>query len=150
VVAAIITSVMVDAPLARVWEALADLESHPRWMADAVAIEFLGPQRAGVGTVMLVETRIGPLQLVDRLEVTAWEEARSISVDHRGLIRGAGRFDLAPLAGGVRFTWAEDLVFPWWMGGPIAMLLVRPVLAMIWRRNLRRFKARLEEPLSDR
>lgn len=147
---AIISSVLVDAPLRRVWEALADLESHPGWMADAVSIRFSTDQRGGVGTVMLVETRIGPFHLMDRLEVTAWEELETITVAHQGLVGGTGRFDLTPLAGGIRFTWTEELRFPWWLGGPVAAFLARPVLAAVWRRNLRRFKTMVEEAVSGR
>lgn len=140
----IVVSVVVDAPLGRVWGALADLPSHTEWMADAEAIHFLTDRRSGVGTVMTVETRIGPFRLSDRLEVTAWEEGRGIAVDHQGIVRGAGRFDLSPMANGIRFTWREQLHFPWWLGGPVTALVARPVLARVWAGNLSRFKRMLE------
>jgi hypothetical protein len=98
---------------------------------------------------MLVDTRVGPFRLVDRLEVTEWEEERTIGVDHRGVVRGNGRFDLAPMADGIRFTWTEELRFPWWLGGPLASLVARRVLAAVWRRNLLRFKAMVETGVSD-
>lgn len=143
-------SVFVDAPLADMWHAVADLPSHTVWMADAVAIRFPAGQTAGSGTVMDVDTRIGPFRLTDRMEVTRWFPPRSIEVAHQGLIRGQGRFDLAPMAGGIRFTWTEELRFPWWLGGPLTALLARPVLAFVWRRNLRRFQAMMEGRLSGR
>lgn len=144
----IVASVLVGAPLWRVWEVLADLESHPGWMTDAESIEFPAGQRTGAGTVMVVDTRIGPFRLTDRLEVTEWRERKTIAVDHRGLVGGAGRFDLSPMAGGIRVVWREDLRFPWWLGGPVAALLARPILARVWSRNLREFRDVVVE-LSD-
>lgn len=146
----IVVSVMVDAPLWRVWEALADLPSHTEWMADAEAIEFPAGHGTGEGTVMLVDTRVGPFRLEDRLEITQWEEPETIGVDHRGLVRGTGSFHLSPMAGGIRVTWREDLRFPWWLGGPLAALVARPVLSLIWAGNLRRFRSMVEEPVSRR
>lgn len=140
----IAVAVTVDAPLGRVWDALADLPSHSEWMADAEAIHFPSDRRTGPGTVMTVETRVGPFRITDRLEVTAWEERRGITVDHRGIVGGTGRFELAPLANGIRVTWREHLRFPLWLGGPVTALLARPVLARVWARNLRRFQRMLE------
>lgn len=148
--AAIRTAVVVDASREEVWSALADLASHPIWMTDAVGLEFEDDRRSGMGTVMLVDTRVGPFRLTDRLEVTEWEEERAIGVDHRGVVQGKGRFDLAPMADGIRFTWTEQLEFPWRLGGPLAALVARPVLAAVWRRNLLRFKAMVETGVSDR
>lgn len=140
----IVVSVVIDAPLGRVWDALADLGSHTEWMTDAEAIRFLSDHRSGTRTVVTVETRVGPFRLTDRLEVTAWEECRSMAVDHQGIVRGTGRFDLAPMANGIRLTWREHLRFPWWLGGAATALLARPVLTRVWAGNLRRFKRMLE------
>jgi hypothetical protein len=55
-------------------------------------------------------------------------------------VSGSGIFTLEPIDLGrrTRFTWSEDLRFPWYMGGPIAGLIGgRAVLRRIWLRNLR-------------
>lgn len=141
---AIVVSIVIDAPEARVWEAASDLASHAEWMADAESIEFETEQRRGSGTRMRVATRVGPLRTVDVMEVTDWVEHRHIGVDHRGLVSGSGRFELTPMANGTRFTWTEELSFPWWLGGPVTAWIARPVLAWIWRRNLAGLKRLLE------
>ena len=129
-----------------VWAVLADLQSHDQWMKDAEKIEFESDSRSGTGTVMRVETRVGPLRTSDVIEVTGWTEGESIDVIHRGLVRGTGVLSMSEVGGDVRVDWIERLQFPWWLGGPITAFLAKPVLAAIWRGNLRR----LEESLSYR
>lgn len=142
--AEITQSVVIDAPLAVVWKEAADLPSHAEWMADAESIEFLTEARSGLGTRMKVETVVGPLRTTDFMEITDWQEGRSIGVRHTGLVTGSGHFRLAPVAGGTQFTWTETLTFPWYLGGPLTALFAKPVLGWIWRRNLAGLKRRIE------
>ena len=142
--ARISVSVDIAAPIVRVWDRASDLETHAEWMADAESIEFLTDQRRGTGTKMRVVTRVGPLHTDDIMEVTDWVEERAIGVRHSGLVTGWGRFDLAAVAGATRFSWTEDLSFPWYLGGGITAWFARPVLAAIWRRNLSGLKRLLE------
>ena len=127
------------------WDALRDIPSHVEWMADAVAIRFVSDRRSGVGTTFDCDTRVGPLRLVDRMEVTEWEPGRAMGVRHVGLVTGTGRFSLRPARRrrATKLTWEEDLRFPWWLGGPLGALAGKVVLAAIWRGNLRRFEARV-------
>jgi hypothetical protein len=138
-------SVTIDAPLGKVWEQVSDLASHTRWMHDAVAIRFTSTATSGAGTRMDCETRIGPLRLHDRLVVTEWAESQAIAIRHEGSVSGTGRFALHP-DGPDRtiFTWAEDLHFPWWMGGAAGSAAARPVLTWTWRRNLRTLRGLIE------
>jgi uncharacterized protein YndB with AHSA1/START domain len=137
-------SVDIRAPLEVVWEAAADLPGHGGWMADVESIGFDSEAHQGPGTVMRGATRVGPFRTVDVMTVTAWEPRRRISVEHRGLFTGHGEFELSPVGGATRFTWSEELQFPWRFGGPIGAALARPILTGIWRGNLRRLKALLE------
>lgn len=122
-----------------VWDDVRHLSSHVEWMADAESITFLSGRREGVGTAFDCVTKVGPIRLTDRMEITEWEPERAMGVRHTGLVTGSGRFTLRRRLGrGTRFTWREQLDVPWWLGGPLAT----PVLYLIWRRNLRRLRAR--------
>ena len=128
-----------------VWRAIEDVTSHVTWMDDAVAIRLLAGPRAGVGTRFECDTRVGPFRLLDRMEVTEWKEGRVMGIRHVGVVTGTGRFDLRRARGrATRFTWTEDLHFPWWLGGPLAALVGRPVLRRVWRRNLSNLRRQLE------
>jgi hypothetical protein len=124
-----------------VWEVIEPVETHVKWMADARSIRFIGAQRDGVGTLFECETKVGPIRLTDRMRITQWQPALVMGVAHEGLVRGSGRFTLAPASrpGRTRFTWSESLQFPWFLGGGLgAAVAARLVLTPIWRANLRR------------
>jgi Polyketide cyclase / dehydrase and lipid transport len=143
-VARVKVSTIIAAPPEVVWEELRHIERHVDWMADAEAIRFTSVRRQGVGTTFDCDTRIGPIRLVDRMEITAWEPEHTMGVRHVGLVTGTGAFALrAAGPGATTMTWTEELRFPWWLGGPMGAWVARPVLARIWRGNLRRLRERV-------
>ncbi|HUQ38973.1 MAG TPA: SRPBCC family protein [Acidimicrobiales bacterium] len=131
---------VLPAPPHEVWERLRDIASHVDWMADADAIRFTTERREGVGTAFECDTKVGPLRMTDKMQVTAWVPDREMAIRHTGVVAGRGRFLLEPFgARHTTFTWDEELAFPRWMrpAAPVA----RRVLAWVWRRNLRRLRA---------
>ena len=144
-------SVVIDAPPDVVWRAVEPIERHVDWMADAVSITFTSATNAGVGnrgvgTSFDCVTRIGPFRTTDRMTITQWVPSRAMGIEHRGVVTGRGRFTLARRRHGrTKFTWTEKLRFPWWMGGPVGALVAKPILRAVWRRNLRRLKALVEQ-----
>jgi uncharacterized protein YndB with AHSA1/START domain len=141
---AIRATTVINAPVERVWDAIEDIESQVRWMEDAVAIRFTSAQRSGVGASFDCDTRVGPLRLVDRMRVTEWDPPHRMGIRHAGLVTGSGRFSLEDAGGPTRFTWEEDLAFPWWMGGRAGGAAAAPVLRRVWQRNLRNLKTLVE------
>lgn len=128
----------------RVWEVVEPIENHTDWMADAVAIRFEGEQTRGVGTRFLCDTKVGPIRLTDKMEITEWEPGRVMGVTHTGVVTGTGRFTLEAVGDGneTLFTWSEVLDFPWWLGGPLGEAVGGPlVMKPIWRRNLKKLRA---------
>ena len=152
----IAVSVEIDATPAAVWALVEPVENHVDWMHDAVAIRFQGDQTRGVGTTFLCDTKVGPIKLVDRMEITEWQpvvddkpaQPGIMGVRHVGLVTGTGRFTIESIDLGrrTRFSWAESLDFPWWLGGPIGGYIGgKLVLARIWRRNLRNLQQLAEQ-----
>ena len=137
-------SVDIAAPVSEVWKMAADLASHGKWMEDVESIEFGSEARQGNGTELRVATRVGPFRTIDVMTVTGWEPPRKISVRHRGLFTGRWEFEISAVGGATRFTWTEEIDFPWRAGGPIGEIVARPILTRIWRRNLQRLKVLLE------
>ena len=149
--AGIRVAVEIDATPAQVWEIVEPIDRHVDWMHDAVAIRFTSDQTRGVGTEFLCDTKVGPIKLVDRMEITEWVPREVMGVRHIGLVTGNGRFTLEPIdpsppgPSRTQFVWEETLVFPWWLGGPIgAFIGGKLVLRAIWKRNLRGLKRLVE------
>jgi hypothetical protein len=150
-------SIDLDATPAEVWALVEPVERHVDWMADAVSIRFETDQTRGVGTSFLCDTKVGPIRLTDRMEITEWvpaDDAGAIGrmgVRHTGIVTGTGVFTIEPITGPgepiagtgsnptrTRFTWSEQLDFPWYLGGRLGEIVGgRLVLGPIWRRNLK-------------
>ena len=144
----ITVSIELAASTARVWEIVEPVERHVDWMADAVAIRFTSSQTRGVGTTFDCDTKVGPIKLTDRMEITEWVPEKSMGVKHVGMVTGTGVFTLEPIGNGqyTKFTWSEELTFPWWLGGPIGEVIGgNIVMKAIWRRNLKKLKALVEK-----
>ncbi len=143
----ILVRIEVDASPQRVWQEVASIADHVTWMEDAVAIRFTSDRTSDVGTTFDCETRIGPIELTDRMEITEWDEPRVIGVRHTGVVTGSGRFTLAETpSGGTVFSWDETLHFPLWLGGPVGEVVGAWLLRRVWRRNLENLRARLSSP----
>lgn len=135
-----------------VWQDISDIGSHVEWMHDAAAIRFTSDSDSGVGTTFECDTRVGPFRLTDRMEITSWVPAKEMGVRHSGIVTGSGVFTLRPTRDAMRapeeasttFVWRERLSFPWYLGGPIGAAVARPVLRLVWKKNLSNLAARFE------
>lgn len=149
--ARISVAVEIDATPDEVWAVVEPVERHVDWMADAVAIRFETDQTRGVGTKFLCDTKVGPIKLVDKMEITEWVPGAAMGVRHEGLVTGTGVFTLEAIDLGrrTRFTWTEELHFPWFLGWRLGALIgSHLVMAPIWRRNLRSLAAIVEADTS--
>ena len=139
-------STTIDATPATVWEEVRHLDRHVDWMTDAETITFTTAETSGEGTRFDCVTKVGPITLTDAMTVTEWRDGREIGVRHSGLVTGTGAFTLADLPGDrTRFTWQEQLRFPWWMGGPVGGAVGGVVMRRIWKKNLQTLKQLVEQ-----
>lgn len=137
---------VINEPVASVWNAIVDIKTHVKWMAEAKSIRFTSASQSGIGTAFECVTKLGPIRLIDRMSVTDWQPGETMAIDHFGAVKGSGRFTLHELKPNqTRFCWEEELTFPWWLGGPIGGRMAQPILMRVWRGNLARLKQRTEE-----
>lgn len=129
----------IGADVETVWDALADIGAHVEWMADAQSIRFTSSRTEGVGTTFECVTKVGPIRLLDRMEVTEWVPEQAMAVRHIGIVTGEGRFTLTPMGSGTGLAWRESLTLPWWLPSWPSSIVLR----QIWRWNLRRFEQTL-------
>jgi len=125
----------VDLDRARLWDALADLESHREWMTDVRELRFLTEQRSGVGT--RYEITVGLLRMRDHIEVITSDRPRELAITHRiGPARGEGRFLLAVDGAETRLEWRARFEIPWWAGGRLTERQGVPPTRRLLTRNL--------------
>ena len=106
-------SLVIKAPIEKVWEALADWESQGEWMLQTT-VKVTSPIREGVGTKISAFTGIGKFGVMDDMIVTAWQPPHICDVLHTGkIIKGTGRFELTPIdLHSTRFNWSEEILAP--------------------------------------
>ena len=136
-------SLMIDAPIEKVWEALADWESQGDWMLQTT-VEVTSDIREGVGTSIAAFTGVGKLGIMDHMTVTSWNPPHVCDVVHTGkIIKGTGRFELTALsAQSTRFDWSEEILAPRAVFLLIAPGLYAGVRISLWtlRRHLQQRK----------
>jgi len=137
-------SIDIEAPIEDVWAEAVDFPSHAEWMSDAADIGFETDQTTGVGTVLLVETKVGPLRTLDRFTITAIEPPHIVRGEHDGAVTGKATWTITENDGVTTFLWEENLRFPWFFGWRLGEIIARPIFHVLWKQNLRRLKERIE------
>ncbi len=128
---------VLDAPPARVWPFVADIEGHAGWQVDVEAIRFTSRRHRGVGATYECATRLGPVRMTIPMEVVGWREGKSVSVRYEGSLSGGGTITVERLRRRrTKVTWAAHIRLPWWMGGPVGALAAAQVLRVVWKANL--------------
>jgi uncharacterized membrane protein len=138
--------VVIDAPIQRVWDELADIEGQPRWMVEMKSVRMLTPDPLGVGSRGLARVRILGIGVEDPVTVTEFEPPRRFAIRHEGLFTGGGTIDLTPGSDGrsTIVTWDETLIPP--VLPDLGAVIGRPILGSIFQSDLHRFRELLETP----
>lgn len=124
-----------------VWASLVDWERQASWMHDAEQVRVVSAVREGVGTILVVKTRVLNVPLFsERLEVVAWEPPTMLRIAHRSFIVGMGEWRLKPTEGGTLFTWTEDLALPLPLLGELALWVYRPFMRRLMSASMDDFR----------
>jgi len=134
-------SLVINAPIEKVWAALADWESQGEWMLQTT-VEVTSEIREGVGTSIAAFTGVGKLGVMDYMTVTAWNPPNVCDVVHTGkIIKGTGRFELTALTPqSTRFDWSEEILAP-----RALFLLIAPGLYVGVRISLSALRRKLQQ-----
>jgi uncharacterized protein YndB with AHSA1/START domain len=131
----------VAAPVERAWAAATDWDRQHEWMLGTSVRGTVNGGR-GVGGVIRAATGVGPLAIVDTMEITGWNPPHGAYVRHLGkLVRGTAAFEVRERPGGSTFVWTEDLDLPLGAVGRLGFRLLRPALRYGLALSLRRFAA---------
>lgn len=136
--------VVVDAPIERVWTALADIEAQPRWMHEMRSVRLLTPPPVGVGTRGEATVRIFGLGTTDPVEITEFQPPHRFAIRHEGTFSGGGLITLESGADGSTtiVRWDESLIAPFL---PYAWALAAgPLMTRIFQTDLLRFRDLVE------
>lgn len=122
-----------------------DTKIGPFSLSDVMEITEWSPgQRMGVRHAGLVAGE-GAFTLVkvegDRDGGDDREDGRDAAESSDGKVASDGKDISTPHT---YFQWEEKLRFPWRLGGPITAAAAWPVLRSMWKGNLQRLKARIE------
>ena len=138
----------VAAPAATVWTYVTDWERQGEWML-GTRVRVTGGDGRGVGTTLRAVTGVGPLGVVDTMEVTEFVAPSDgapgrAAVRHTGkVIRGEGYFEVVPLGPDrCRFTFTELVDLPLGPLGRIGWRLGSPLVRAGFAASLRRMADR--------
>lgn len=121
-----------------VWELITDWERQGDWMLEARDFVVVSERREGVGVEAEATVRIGGITTRDRVRVTRWEPRRLLAIEHLGWVSGAAEIHLTPVrGGGTHVFWREELHPPLGVLGALGLTALRPVMARVFRRDLR-------------
>jgi hypothetical protein len=134
-------SLVIQAPIEKVWAAIADWESQGDWMLQT-SVEVTSQIREGVGTTIAAFTGIGKFGVMDHMVVTSWQPPYICDVLHTGkIIKGTGRFQLSAIDdNSTRFDWSEEILTP-----RVIFLLIAPGLYVGVRISLTKFSRLLRD-----
>jgi hypothetical protein len=134
-------SLVIQAPIEKVWAAIADWESQGDWMLQTT-VKVTSQIREGVGTTIAAFTGIGKFGVMDHMVVTSWQPPYICDVLHTGkIIKGTGRFQLSAIDDdSTRFDWSEEILTP-----RVIFLLIAPGLYVGVRISLTKFSRLLRD-----
>src|SRR4051812_49982755 len=126
----IAATVDVDATVDQAWRAVTDWPAQAAWMP-LTRVDVVGDAGNGLGARLRAVSGLGPLAVVDEMEIDRWEPPYRCDVRHDGrVVRGRGVFLVEPIGvDRARVTWEEHLDgFAVRAGAPVGRRILRLAL----------------------
>lgn len=139
-------TVDVNAPAEVLWRAVTDWPGQGEWMLGTrVEVDGSGDGRH-VGARLSAFTGVGPVGILDTMEVVEFDPPRRAVVRKTGrVVRGVGVFEVVELGPRrARFVWTELLDLPLGVLGRAGWPLARPPLRWGLARSLHRLARQVE------
>lgn len=129
----------VNVPATVLWEAVTDWPGQGEWMLGTRVEVVGGGEGRHLGARLRAVTGVGPLGVVDTMEIVEWDPPKRCVVRHTGrVVRGDGVFEVLELGPErSRFLWSELLDLPLGALGRFGWPLVRPSFRWGVERSLR-------------
>ncbi|MCX6464961.1 MAG: SRPBCC family protein [Pseudonocardiales bacterium] len=118
----------VNVPATVLWDAVTDWPGQGEWMLGTRVEVVGGGEGRHLGAGLRAVTGVGPLGVVDTMEIVEWDPPKRCVVRHTGrVVRGDGVFEVLELGPErSRFLWSELLDLPLGALGRFGWPLVRP------------------------
>ena len=116
-------SIEIAAPPERIWPFFVDSDKVLQWSITFREFKYTGEQKQGAGTQIYIEEKAGGPLMKMNFEITEWVEHERIRLK---MMSGAALksyqqlWSLEPTQSGTKFTFFEELIFPY---GPIGKLI---------------------------
>jgi uncharacterized membrane protein len=136
--------IVIDAPIERTWEVVANIEEQPRWMHEMKWVRMTTPPPVGVGSRGEAAVSVLGIEVLDPVTITEFEPPHRFSIRHEGSFTGGGTIALESGADGTTtiVRWDENPIPPFLPH--LGSLVQRPVLAAIFQADLERLKRLVE------
>ena len=125
-------AIEIAAPPERIWPFFVEPERVLKWYSTFRKFEYSGDLRSGVGTPLYIEEQaVGPVMKL-HFEVAEWKENEKLALR---LVSGSGvksyeqEWSLEPAASGSRFTFMEEIEFPFGVFGKLLGLVAQRMSA---------------------
>jgi hypothetical protein len=136
------SSVLIQAPVERVWREISDVPGQPRWMRDLRSVKVVTPGPIRVGSRLDGIVSMYGISVPDPIEISVWEPPLLYGVRHVGMWKGEGLIRLSLDGEATRVEWTERLVAP--MLPHLADVIERFVFGPIFQADLEHLKTLVE------
>ena len=121
-------SMEIAAPPNKIWPFLVEPDKVLKWCTTLLKFEYTGEQRSGVGTPFYLEEKAGGPLMKINFVFTEWvgNERLAFKMTSGNFLKGyEQRWTVEAIPSGSRFTYMEDIKFPYGVIGKILGLFAR-------------------------